>query len=170
MVKAIKNALKNALAEPKKIRGAPVPLFDRLVDEDCEIVNEQPVKRFYNREELIHSIEREVSNILNTRTTARREDYEDFSENNLNFGLPEMFGLGDFSRFDATNQSEWDKITRLCEETITRFEPRIKNISVTISEFDRKTQSLNLNLQADFAVKEFQGEVTFPTIFLLNGR
>ena len=30
------NALKNARAEPKKIAGAPVPLFDRLIDEDTE--------------------------------------------------------------------------------------------------------------------------------------
>ena len=163
-------AVDKALAEPKKIFGAPVPLFDRLIDEDPENPGEHPARRYYTREELIQSIEREVGRILNTRITAKQTGYDDFSENRLNFGLPEMFGLPDFSRFDATSQTEWNKITQLCEEAITRFEPRIKNVAVAISGFDKKTQSLSLSLHADFAIREFQGEVTFPTVFLIKGR
>ena len=99
-------AIKDALAEPKLLSGGPVPLFDRLMDDDPETLSEHPVKKYYNRSEVIRSIEREVERILNTRATVKRAEYDDFSENPLNFGLPEMFGLGDFSQFDATNMQQ----------------------------------------------------------------
>lgn len=162
-------ALKDARAEPKRIAGAPVPLFDRLIDDDPETVTEQPVKRYYNRFELIQSIEREVARILNTRATVKRAEYDDFSEDPLNFGLPEMFGLGDFSQYDATNQQNWPRIAELCEQAITRYESRIKNVTATVTAFDKKTQSLSVTIHADFAIKEFQGELTFPTVFLMSG-
>lgn len=163
-------ALKDARAEPKKIAGAPVPLFDRLIDDDPETVTEQPSKRYYNRAELIQSIEREVDRILNTRATVKRAEYEAFSEDALNFGLPEMFGLGDFSQYDATKQDEWPRIAELCEQAIRRYEPRIKNVAVTVTAFDNKAQSLGMAIHADFAIREFQGELTFPTVFLMRGR
>ncbi|MCE3230742.1 MAG: hypothetical protein K0R52_670 [Alphaproteobacteria bacterium] len=162
-------ALKDARAEPKKTAGAPIPLFDRLIDDDPETVTEQPPKRYYNRFELIQSIEREVARILNTRATVKRAEYDDFSEDDLNFGLPEMFGLGDFSQYDATNEGHWPRIAELCEQAIIRYEPRIKNVTATVMAFDKKTQSLSMTIHADFAVKEFQGELTFPTVFLMGG-
>ncbi len=161
-------AIKDALAEPKTIRGAPAPLFDRLIDDDPETISEHPVKKYYNRFEVIQSIEREVDRILNTRATVKRSEYDDFSEDPLNFGLPEMFGLGDFSQFDATNMQQWPRIIELCEQAILRYEPRIKNVTATVAGFDKKTQSLSMTIHADFAMKEFQGELTFPTIFTVG--
>lgn len=162
------NALKDAQVEPKTTLGARVPLFDRLIDEDLETTKEVPPKRYYNRAELVQSIEREVARILNTRSTVKRDDYEDLSEDPLNYGLPEMFGLGDFSQFDGTKMSQWPKIADLVEQAIMRYESRIKNVVATVTEFDKKTQSLQMSISAEFAVKEFQGELTFPTVFMVG--
>ena len=164
----LSKAIKDALAEPKILSGGPVPLFDRLVDDDPETLSEQPVKKYYNRSEVIQSIEREVERILNTRATVKRAEYEDFSEDPLNYGLPEMFGLGDFSQFDATNMQQWPRISDPCEQAILRYEPRIKNVVATVTGFDKKTQSLSITIRADFAMKEFQGELTFPTVFIFG--
>ena len=163
-------ALKDARVEPKTIAGAPVPLFDRLIDDDPETITEQPSKRYYNRFELIQSIEREVERILNTRATVKRAEYDDFSEDPLNFGLPEMFGLGDFSQYDGSKEDEWPRIAELCEQAIMRYESRIKNVTATVTAFNKKTQSLQMTIHADFAIKEFQGDLTFPTVFLMGGR
>jgi type VI secretion system lysozyme-like protein len=170
MANALRNARINTRAEPKKTPGARVPLFDRLIDEDPESETEVPSKRYYDRAELIQSIEREVDRILNTRSTVKREEYEDFSEDPLNFGLPEMFGLGDFSQYDATKSNDWPRIAELCEQAMMRYEPRIKNVVATVIGFDKKTQSLSMTITADFAIKEFQGELTFPTVFLMGSR
>jgi type VI secretion system lysozyme-like protein len=164
------NALRNARAEPKKTLGARIPLFDRLIDDDPDTEKEVPVKHYYNRFELIQSIEREIERILNTRATVRRAEYDEFSEDPLNYGLPEMFGLGDFSQYDATKVDEWPRIEELCEQAIMRYEPRIKNVTATVTAFDKKTQSLSITIHADFAIKEFQGELTFPTTFQMSGR
>jgi type VI secretion system protein ImpF len=164
------NALKNARAEPKTVMGAPMPLFEKLIDDDPETITEIPPRRYYNRFELIQSIEREVERILNTRATVKRDEYQDFASDPLNFGLPEMFGLGDFSQFDATNVADWPRIAELCEQAIMRYESRIKNVSATVTDFDKKSQSLSMTIHAEFAVKEFQGELTFPTTFLMSGR
>jgi len=161
--------LQDTRAELKKEAGAPIPLFDRLIDDDPEIVTELPPKRYYNRFELIQSIKREVEGILNTRATAKRVNHEDFSEDELNSGLPEMFGLGDFSQYDGENEGDWNHIEELCEQAIMRYEPRIKNVTVSVTAFDQKAQSLSITIHADFAIREFQGELTFPTVFLIGG-
>lgn len=164
------DALKDARAEPKKLAGAPMPLFDRLIDEDPETAIEIPTKKYYNRFELIQSIEREVERILNTRATVKREEYQDIAEDPLNFGLPEMFGLGDFSQFDGVNEEDWPRIAALCEQAIMRYESRIKNVTISVTDFDQKSQTLSMTIHAEFAMKEIQGELTFPTSFLLGQR
>ncbi len=158
-------AIKDARAEPKGVVGASIPLFDRLMDDDPEEDREYPIKRFYNRFELIQSIEREVGRILNTRTTAKRVEYDELFEDSMNFGLPEMYGLADFSQYDAANEEDWNWIAEICEQAILRYEPRIKNVVVSVVEFNQRTQSLSLTIHADFAIKEFKGEVTFPVAF-----
>lgn len=163
-------ALRNALAEPKRTPGARIPLFDRLIDEDPEAEKEVPARRYYNQVELVQSIEREVARILNTRAMVKRKEYEDFSEDPLNNGLPEMFGLVDFSQYDATKSGDWPRIAELCEQAIQRYEPRIKNVRAEVTDFDKKTQNLNLTIHADLAIKEFQGELTFPTLFMIGNR
>lgn len=163
-------SIKDALSEPKRLTGAPIPVFDRLIDEDPDTPAEMPVKRYYTQAEVIQSIQREILRILNTRTTAKRVNYDLFSDEDRNFGLPEMFGLADFSQLDAANHSEWHRIETLCEQAISRYEPRIKNVTVTIVDFNKQTHALNLTIQADLALKEFQGEVTFPTLFSIGNR
>jgi type VI secretion system lysozyme-like protein len=158
-------ALKDALAEPKRFVGAPMPLFDRLLDNDPDTIEEYPVKRYYNRFELIQSIEQEVSRILNTRATAKRTEQDSLSLEPLSKGLPECFGLMDFSQYDGANPGDWDRISKICVQAINRYEPRLKSVAVTVTAFDRKTQSLQAVIQAVLAMKEIQGEVTFPVEF-----
>lgn len=153
---------KDAVAEPRRDAGAPIPLFDKLINEDPTHPHEAPPKRFYNKFELIQSIEREVNRILNVRATIKRDLYTSLSEEKPYFGLPGMFGLPDFSQYDATNRTHWPHIAQLCQQTITDFEPRLKNIEVQILEFDKRNQELISTFRADFDLNHIQGEVTFP--------
>jgi type VI secretion system lysozyme-like protein len=152
----------SAVAEPRREKGAPIPLFERLIDEEVGETFEIPPRRFYNRFELIQSIEREVYRILNTRSTARRDDYGYLDLDQENFGLPQMFGMADFSQFDGANTGHWPKIAKICELAIERYEPRLKNVRLSIQSFDRQDQCLIANVEADLDIPHFQGEVTFP--------
>lgn len=163
-----KNAFDDAVIEPKREIGAPIPLFDRLIDEDPEEDSEVPPKRFYNRFELIQSIQREIERILSTRTSTKREQYQDLADDPLNYGLPEMFGLGDFSQFDGANSGDWDYINQLCQRAIEIFEPRVKNVEVNVQSFDRSRQALSITVQATIALKNYQGEVSFPMVISVS--
>ena len=121
-----RDVFKEALAEPRVTIGAPIPLFERLIDEAPHESSEIPIKRFYNRFELIQSIQAEVSRILNTRANATHKDHTELAQNAENFALPQMFGLPDFTYYDATNSGHRTKIARLCTESIQQYEPRLK--------------------------------------------
>lgn len=145
--------------EPRQEAGAPMLLFDRLI-EDSE--SEEPLKKHYNRFELIQSIEREVNRLLNTRSTIKQDLFKELSEKEENFGLPGMFGLPDFSQYDGTNSAHWPKIAALCKKAIEIYEPRLQNIHVKMTGFDRQIHALSATIQADLRLKEMQGSVTFP--------
>lgn len=150
------------MAEPKRESGAPIPLFERLIDQQPEQDREIPCKRHYNQFELIQSIEQEVFRILNTRSTAKHSEFEDLINLRENIGLVHLFGLADFSQFDGTNGGHRPRIARLCEIAIRIFEPRLNNIKVTILEFDKKSQTLIASISAMIIIPEFQQEITFP--------
>lgn len=157
-----RDIFKEARAEPIRESGAPVPLFERLIDQSPETPEEAPSKRFYNQLELIQSIEREVFRILNTRSTAKYDEFNDLIALRENIGLVQLYGLADFSQFDGTNGGHRPRIARLCEISIGVFEPRLKNIKVTILEFDKQAQALIASVSATISIPNFQQEVTFP--------
>lgn len=156
--KPLGRILQNADREPKKHPGIRAPLFDRLISD-----SETPeTGRFYEREELIASIQLEIDRLLNTRTTLKREDYEELAQEPDNYGLPEMYGLPEFALYDGANQNNWPAICRYCAQVISYYEPRLTNVHVEIDNIDRPRQALSLNLVADLVGTIFQGEVTFP--------
>lgn len=157
-----RDIFKEALAEPKRESGAPIPLFERLIDQEPDQDSEVPCKRYYNQHELIQSIEREVFRILNTRSTAKHSEFEDLMALRDNIGLVHLFGLADFSQFDGNNGGHRPRIARLCEIAISIFEPRLNNVKVTILEFDKQSQTLIASISALVAIPEFQQEITFP--------
>mgnify|MGYP001034377331 CR=1 FL=1 len=158
----IRDIIKESLTEPKREQGAPISLFEKLIDNDRNAQEEVPSKRFYNRFELMQSIQAELSRILNTRANARKADYDQLASDERNFGLPQLYGLADFSQYDATNNGHHPRIARLCENAIRLFEPRLKNAKVTITEFDTKKARLYAIIDAELNMKDFQEEVTFP--------
>lgn len=158
----MRDIFKESRAEPKREGGAPIPLFDRLIDQSPEEAEENPIKRFYNQFELIQSIEREVFRILNTRSTAKYHEFDDLIVDRKNQGLVQLYGLADFSQFDGTNSGHYPRIARLCELSISAFEPRLTNVKVTITHFDKHSQALVASISAQITIPHFQQEITFP--------
>ena len=158
----IRDVFKEARAEPKRESGAPIPLFDRLIDHSPEEGAEVPIKLFYNQFELIQSIEREVFRILNTRSTAKHEEFDNLISEEENVGLVQLYGLADFSQFDGANTGHRPRIARLCELSIQLFEPRLNNVKVNIIKFDKQTQTLIASISAQITIPKFQQEITFP--------
>lgn len=149
------------IREPKKIPGLSIPLFERLVDFEPERIAEQPVHRFYTLEDLNQSIERELYHILGTQSKARKEDYLELSKDPLNYALPEMFGVPEFTYFEASNKENWKSLAKHMAKIIEIYEPRLKNVQVTINDFNKQSQYLSVSVTGILNVPDFQEEATF---------
>jgi len=155
-------AIQSVYNEPKNALGTKQLLFNLLVDDDPEEAWEDVSKSYLTFDEVIDSIISEISKILNTRLTAKANEYEDLKNDPLNFGIPSLFGLTDFNSFDATSPKQWLKIAQLCEMAITTFEPRITDVNVKVDSYNKHHQALNIIVKGTVYLHKIREEVRFP--------
>ena len=156
------NIIQSVYNEPKNVLGSKQLLFSLLVDEDPDEAFEDVSKSHLSFDEVIDSVISEISKILNTRLTARLDDYEMLKDDPLSFGIPSLFGLNDSHSFDSSSPNQWVKIARLCERAITTFESRMTEVKVTIESFDRSRQALNIVVGGKIYLNKVREEVRFP--------
>lgn len=146
----------------KNIR-IPAPLFDRLIDENPETTTEPSPLRTYNREQLKDSIQRELQALLNTRpNTKRLEGLEDDPHNIAATTL--FYGAHNFSFVDVTSASGKEQVKTTLAQAIENFEPRLTNIQVTITEFERNAQRLKVIIEGYVKIGELREHWSFPVI------
>ena len=164
-----KHTVDYALSEPSKLPGAYVPLFDRLSDNDVDTASETPPKKFYSFDELLESIRRDVERLFSTRAMAKHDHYNKMMENPDNRGLPEMYGLPDFSQYDATNSDDQFKLSQIATRALRYYEPRLKDPELNILQFINNQQKLLCEIRGFLNVPPYQREVSFRTVLFLNG-
>jgi type VI secretion system lysozyme-like protein len=157
-----------ALKEPEKSPGALIPIFDRLINNDYEENTEIPPKKFYNFEELLESLRRDIERLFSTRAMAKHDHYDNMMEYQNNRGLPEMYGLPDFSKLDATNSDDQYKITKIAERAIRYYESRLENPTMEILRFVNSEQKLLCEIRGLLNVPPYQREVSFRTVMFLS--
>ncbi len=138
-------------------RGTPAPLFDRIVEDRLGAA-----PQLLNAQELKDSIIHEVSIVLNTRCTVRKVIYEDHLEMIPLFGLPDFFGLSDFSYFDSANPEDWPTMARFIETAIQAAEPRLHHINVTVDHYDSVNQALSVMVSASGKETPLLKDIHFP--------
>jgi type VI secretion system lysozyme-like protein len=143
----------------KIARGTPPPLFDRIVNDKT---SEGGPPQLLNAKELEESIIHELSTVLNTRCTVRKVIYEDHIETIPLFGFPDFFGLGDFSYFEGNQSQEWPKVALFIETAIQAAEPRLKNVSVQVDNYDAVNNTLSVNVAASLKEQTLLKELHFP--------
>ena len=148
--------------EPQTITGAKTPFFDRLIDLDPTTDIDDHSVSFLNQDAVKASVMREVSYILNTRRGARQAFYDEIEDDAIYFGLPSLFGFADFQSFDALNNYDKRKIISLCEKSITLFEPRLTDVSVSISGYDSHNQVLHISVSGMIRLQHELERVQFP--------
>ena len=102
------------------IRGALVPLFDRLSSADDSVKTEQ----LLTPEQLQYSIARDLSRLLNTRSRLLAAEFVAQDGTTIDYGMPDISALSPKSDSDlATLQS-------LVAHAIHCFEPRLKQVEI----------------------------------------
>lgn len=141
-------------------RGTPPPLFDRIIDPKLGMPAPPILLDFTALKE---SILQELSLILNTRCTVRQVLYADHLNIIALFGMPEFFGLPDFSVSDfASNAQEWPKIARSIKVAIEAAEPRLSKVRVTVEGYDPLQQRLSIIVRGSVKHTTPVQDIHFP--------
>ena len=151
------------MREPKPITGARALLFERLVDLNPGSQDDGPRPfRVLNREQLKESVRRELQQLLNTRCSLPLHQIAEEERTVINYGIP------DFSSLSAEDADARDLISTVIGRTIAAYEPRLKQIRVTVEQLPDNRWALGLNVEALLVVDSFTEPVSFPV--LLNNK
>ncbi len=145
---------------PKSLQ-APVPLFDRLIDENPSTNTEKTPLRHYSRDELKDSIQREVEMLLNTRPGyLRLQELDEPDE--MVAGTTLFYGAHYFGDYDVTSSGGRRSIAKDLAQTIERFEPRLQEVAVDISKFDKITSRLFVQINGTLVSGNIREQWAFP--------
>lgn len=144
--------------------GAPVPLFDRLVDEDPGARLEAVPKRVLDKAGLIASVEREIATLLNTRAPEPEAVLDARERSAVDYGL------ADFSHYFTHDLEDADRLARTVARTVAAFEPRLAKVAVTVERLDRQHRRLQVTIKGEVRVGRVVEPVAFPvTVQALGG-
>ena len=141
----------------------PVPLFDKLVDENPDNQQEAVPLRTYSKDQLKESIRREVSLILNHRRSLPLILEESDEELEPLLGTALFYGTADFSTLNFRRDTAWQmRVEDEIATSIMRFEPRIQDVVVEVHDFNEQTRVLSVYLSGVIVVDNVREQITFP--------
>lgn len=135
-------------------------IVDRLTDPESR---GSAVRSGYSIEQMANAVQADLERLLNTRSDDNEavQKYRLYSQV-AGYGLPDLAALSRLG--DVDNQG----ICRILEERILRYEPRLKEVQVTLVEGEQGNPlRLQLHLHALLAVDP-SPELAFDTILDLG--
>jgi type VI secretion system protein ImpF len=101
-------------------------LMERLIDQDPKNATENPMTRAQSLRLLKNSLRRDLEWLLNSRQNpeAVGPEYRELERSLFNYGLP------DATTMSWTSVADRQKLSRLIQVTVARFEPRISRLKV----------------------------------------
>ncbi len=150
------------MREPKPIRGAKALLFERLVDQDPQRPAEPQPFRMYSAGFLRASVGQELIRLLNTRCPRGRGPANEVDRTILDYGIP------DFSHMAATSDTDAHQLARVLERAIAIYEPRLREVRVTITPSIKSQTAVTGVIEAMLVVGTVNEPVSFPLVLSLK--
>jgi type VI secretion system protein ImpF len=141
--------------QPK--RGLQPSILDRLIDPESAGT---AILSGYTVEKMYSAVLRDLEDLLNTVHTARDipAEYAEVRDSLVGYGLPDLASL------EAISPSQRTVIGEAIRKAISRFEPRLRAVRVSVLKQDDNLQmSLKFRIDARLAVDPAP-EVAFETI------
>jgi type VI secretion system protein ImpF len=133
------------------------PLFDRLVDENPKQKKpEATPARTLDLDELKASVHRELSLILSTRCPVTGDVALSRPRTILDFGMPDLDQGG-----KLTVKEERMRLSRLIRETIEAFEPRLRNLSIEVTQDEVQQSRLLVTIDGLLALEDVREPISF---------
>lgn len=146
------------MREPKPIKGAKALLFERLVDEDLHTPGEGQPFRIYGVAALRDSVGRELSRLLNTRCPRLGGPIDEADRTILDYGVP------NFSEMSTGSDTDMHQLARILEKAIKAYEPRLRNVQVTIESSKTSKTTASGSIEAMLVIGNVNEPVSFPLV------
>ncbi|HVW02006.1 MAG TPA: type VI secretion system baseplate subunit TssE [Planctomycetaceae bacterium] len=134
-------------------------LLDRLLDDDPGQTTEPLWRGSFRVEDLRRQLQRDLEDLLNTRHARM-----DLLETPCELGVSTLtYGLLDQTGLIGSGGEVIERMRTAVERTVRAYEPRLRDVAVTISgreEFDR---NIHLTIRAVLCVDPIVEPVTFDT-------
>ena len=144
----------------EKNPNAQASILDRLLDYDPRVAGE-PVQSRISVRQIKDAVIRDLENLLNTR----RQILLPPPEYNEVLNSLYMYGLQDFTMKNPASPMVKQKLRQVIERTISRFEPRLKNVAVQIEAPGTNARNLRFRITAILVIDPITEPVTFDTFF-----
>lgn len=149
------------MARTELDRTVQPSLLDRLTDDAPQQAGDAPISREESVRRFRRAVQRDVEMLLNTRRgiLPLDERHPELRRSVHEFGLPDTTGLA-----MATTAAR-SRLTDDVRDTIERFEPRLTNIIVRLTESDQvNTPQVRFSIQATLRMDPTPEQVVFDTV------
>jgi len=140
-------------------------VLERLIDRDPATNFDPPPTRAASVRQLKASLRRDLEWLLNSRRTpeAVGSEFQELEQSLYNFGLPDATTLSRDSLRDRT------KLTRMIEETLRTFEPRLSQIQVVLVDSATGSQHvMRFQIEALLDMDPSPEHISFDTLLQLS--
>jgi type VI secretion system protein ImpF len=148
----------------KNQQDTQASILDRLVDYEPGVSHEPVQYRLLSIGQVKASVIRDLENLLNTRRQILTPPVAYREVNNSLF----VYGLRDFTAQSPKSVSVRQQLRQDVEKTISRFEPRLKNVTVHLETPTETERNLRFRINGLLFVEPVAEPVTFDTYFDVN--
>ena len=145
-----------------RVQGLTGLLFDRLVDNNRDVLEEDPQTYILTKAQHKASIVQQLTLLLNCRRTNKYLKQSDLDD--LTNGPFQDYGLNDLMWLQISNEHNLNHLAQDIEKTIAKYEPRLTSIKVVIVGRNPKQTRLTIHIQASMCFNHEREQVHFPLI------
>ena len=148
----------------EKQENIQASILDRLIDREPQLSRESVQYRLLNFSQVKAAVIRDLENLLNTRSQIMPVPPAFNEVNDSVF----VYGLSDFTSHNPKSPSVRHVLRQNIEKTISKFEPRLKNVTVQIEAPNEEVRTVRLRIAALLVLDPVAEPVTFDTYFDIN--
>ncbi|MGV8073227.1 MAG: type VI secretion system baseplate subunit TssE [Syntrophobacteraceae bacterium] len=145
-------------------QNASASVLDRLIDLEPGVSHEPVQRRTFGLRQIKAAVVRDLENLLNTR---RHIISPPDALTEVNSSLL-VYGLGDFTSHNPRSPTVKQQLRQDIERTISRFEPRLRNVTVQFESPNPNERNLRFRISGMLVVDPIREPITFDTLFDIN--
>ncbi|HEV2971480.1 MAG TPA: type VI secretion system baseplate subunit TssE [Pirellulales bacterium] len=137
-------------------------ILDRLIDPDSAGT---AARAGYGIEQVILAVRRDLEDLLNTHRSIIHlpEEYPEILQSPVGYGIP------DFGSLSTSTPQQRNSIGQMVEEIISRFEPRLREVTVHVKDDSRGAHHLSVRFQIEARLRiEPYPDISFETVMELT--